>query len=114
MGNMDMKRLALALLAVVSFGCFAAEEMRIPTDTKATYTVLDKDINGSMATIVTKRVGPSGTIFTNRLYDCSSWTVKYLGEGESLEQMKSSKSDSRMANIVEGSIADYIGRKACQ
>ena len=94
-----MKRLALALLAVVSFGCFAAEEMRIPTDTKATYTVLDKDINGSMATIVTKRVGPSG---------------KYLGEGESLEQMKSSKSDSRMANIVEGSIADYIGRKACQ
>ncbi|HDI5943942.1 TPA: hypothetical protein POA93_002292 [Escherichia coli] len=109
-----MKKLALALLTVVSFGGFAAEEMRIPSDTKATYTILDKDINGSMATIVTKRVGPSGTTFTKRLYDCSSWTVKYLGDGETFEQMKSSKFDSKMANIVEGSIADYVGRKACQ
>ncbi|EID64666.1 hypothetical protein ECW26_48270 [Escherichia coli W26] len=40
--------------------------------------------------------------------------VKYLGSGETLEQMKNSKPDPKMGGIVSGSIADYVGREACK
>lgn len=108
-----MKKVLFALIAVVSFGAGASQEMRIPTDPKATYTILEKDMNGSMATIVTKREGPAGTTYSKRLYDCSSWTVKYLGTGESLEQMNSSAADPGMSPIGDETIAYYVGQKAC-
>ncbi|EIV6183939.1 hypothetical protein L9H89_003680 [Klebsiella aerogenes] len=108
-----MKKVVLALIAIVSSGAFATEVMKIPSDPKGTYTILEKDMNGSMATIVTKREGPAGTTYSKRLYDCSSWTVKYLGTGESLEQMNSSEADKGMSPIGDETIAYYVGRRAC-
>ncbi|HBM2966994.1 hypothetical protein [Klebsiella michiganensis] len=109
-----MKKVLLALIAVVSFGAGASEEMRIPTDPKATYIILEKDMNGSMATITTMRKGPSGASYSQRLYDCTAWTVKYLGDGDTLDKMKASKPDEGMSSIVDNSIAYYIGQRACK
>lgn len=109
-----MKKVLLVLIAVVSFGAGASEEIRIPTDPKATYTILEKDMNGSMTTITTMREGASGTSYSQRLYDCTAWTVKYLGDGDTLEKMKASKPDEGMSSIVDNSIAYYIGQRACK
>ena len=104
----------LAVGAAVSFNVFAAEVVYVPTDTKASYTILDKTRDGSMATITTERKGPSGTSYSKRLYDCTAGTVKYLGDGETIEQMNNSAPDPNMAPRVDRSIACYIGQKACQ
>ncbi|HHL8024906.1 TPA: hypothetical protein ACQ713_003395 [Escherichia coli] len=109
-----MKKLALGLMLTVSFGASSATTISIPTDSKAKYTIIDKSLNGSMATITTMREGPSGTSYSQRLYDCTSWTVKYLGDGDTLEQMKVSKPDEGMSPIVDNSIAYYIGQRACK
>lgn len=113
-GDMDMKKALFAFLALMSFSAVSATTISIPTDSKAKYTIIDKSLNGSMATITTMREGPSGTSYSQRLYDCTSWTVKYLGDGDTLEQMKASKPDEGMSPIVDNSIAYYIGQRACK
>ena len=109
-----MKKALFALLALMSFSAVSATTFSIPTDSKAKYTIIDKTLNGSMATITTMREGPSGISYSQRLYDCTSWTVKYLGDGDALEQMKTSKPDEGMSPIVDNSIAYYIGQRACK
>lgn len=109
-----MKKALFALFALMSFSAVSATTFSIPTDSKAKYTIIDKNLNGSMATITTMREGPSGASYSQRLYDCTSWTVKYLGDGDTLEQMKASKPDEGMSPIVDNSIAYYIGQKACK
>lgn len=113
-GDRDMKKALFAFLALMSFSAVSATTFSIPTDSKAKYTIIDKSLNGSMATITTMREGPSGTSYSQRLYDCTSWTVKYLGDGDTLEQMKASKPDEGMSPIVDNSIAYYIGQRACK
>lgn len=113
-GDRDMKKALFALFALMSFSAVSATTFSIPTDSKAKYTIIDKNLNGSMATITTMREGPSGTSYSQRLYDCTSWTVKYLGDGDTLEQMKASKPDEGMSPIVDNSIAYYIGQQACK
>ncbi|MFY9993638.1 MAG: hypothetical protein WAK61_01420 [Leclercia sp.] len=109
-----MKRATVALIMLTSFGVSAATQISIPTDSKANYTILEQDLNGRMATITTKREGSSGVSYSKRQYDCSAWTVKYLGSGDTLEGMKSSVPDKNMAPIVDNSIAYYLGQKACK
>ncbi|UAL42837.1 hypothetical protein K8B83_18780 [Shewanella inventionis] len=93
----------------------AAEiKLNIPSDPKASYTVLEKSRSGDEAIIVTKRVGSSGTSFSKRLYNCSNETVKYIGSGETIDSMNASKPDAKMAPIFEKSIAYYVGKEACK
>ena len=105
--------LVCALLASASV-CAAPYKIKIPYDPKATYTVLDIGREGEYKTIITKREGPSGKAYSKRIYNCMTNEVKYLGSGETLEQMKNSKPDPKMGGIVSGSIADYVGREACK
>ncbi|MNY79881.1 hypothetical protein D3C86_2207080 [compost metagenome] len=74
---------------------------------------MEKAGTSDLRTIVTRREGSSGASYSRRLYDCSANTVKYLGTGDSLEAMRTSRADPGMAPIVEGSIAYYVGIEAC-
>ena len=111
-----MYRTASFLLGLmISVSASAAETpLAVPTDTKATYTVLEVGGKFPDRTIVTKRVGPSGTSYSKRLYNCNNSTVKYLGSGDTLADMAKSKPDPRMGPIVPRSIADYVGKRACK
>jgi len=105
----------LVALAIIAPSAFAAEKaMTVPTDAKAKYTILETDGKWPNRTIVTKRVGSSGTSYSKRLYNCSNNTVKYLGTGDTSAEMARSKADPNMAPIVGQSIVDYVGRKACK
>ncbi|MFZ3286535.1 MAG: hypothetical protein WA191_06760 [Telluria sp.] len=105
----------LLLFAVAVHGSAQAQEkpFRIPTDAKAVYTVLERGGSGNIRTIVTKRDGSSGTSYSQRQYDCDKSTWKYIGTGDTIEQMKASKPDAKMGPIVNESIASYVGGAAC-
>ncbi|MFY7398654.1 hypothetical protein, partial [Enterobacter cloacae complex sp. IR53030] len=114
-GDRDMKKTLLLGFSLISFSVLAASyQIQVPTDSKATYTVLDKGSQGPLRTITTKREGSSGVTFSQRIYNCEANEVKYLGSGESLEEMKNSKADPSMSPIVSDSIAYYLGREACK
>lgn len=89
----------------------------INSDT-AKYFVLEKNMkvnnNKDLRSIVTKRVGSSGVSYSKRLYDCKNYTVKYLGTGDTIEQMNKSKEDVNMGAITYGSIAYEVGLIICK
>lgn len=110
-----MKKLVLlASIAILIGANKAPYNLHVPSDPNAVYTVLNTGIKGNLVTITTKRVGSSGTTYSQRAYDCSLGKVMYLGSGETIEQMKSSKPDDHLSPIFEGSIADYVGAEACK
>jgi len=110
----------ILLIAILSFIAApavaqAAElKLHIPSDPKASYTILERSRSGDEAIIVTKRVGSSGESFSKRLYNCSNNTVKYIGTGDTIESMNASKPDPKMAPIFDKSIAYYVGKEACK
>lgn len=115
MNNFIMKKYTTMIALLFSPFAFSAEyKISIPTDAKAVYTVLGKGERDGLKTIVTKREGSSGVSYSERAYDCGNRTVKYLGDGETLEQMKLSRADPNMSDIVPQSIADYVGNEACK
>ena len=97
-----------------AFAWSAETPLNVPPDSTAKYTILQIGGDWPSRTIVTKRVGPAGTIYAKRLYDCSNNTVKYLGTGDTQEAMTSSKPDANMTAVIPESIADYVGREACK
>ena len=110
-----MKNKIVLLAAVFSFAATASPyNIQIPTDPKATYTILEKGNQDKLRTIVTKREGRSGVTYSKRLFNCSSNEVKYLGTGETVEQMENSKPDPKMSLIVGNSIAYYLSIEACK
>ena len=104
----------IASLLVINSAFATEKAMAVPSDAKAQYFVLEKGGKATERTIVIKRVGSSGTSFSKRLYNCDDSTVKYLGTGDTLLEMAKSRPDPRMAPIVDGSIASYVGVEACR
>lgn len=111
-----MKYMIAVVLILTSFSSLSAKNksISVPSDSKASYIVLETGKQSGMRTIVTERTGPSGTSYSKRIYDCKNKKVKYLGDGETLADMKKSTPDASMYDIVPGSIADYIGIEACK
>ena len=103
------------LLLPFGFIAHASEySLPIPSDAKAQYFVLEKGGSSHMPTMVTKRVGLSGTSYSKRIFDCKAQTVKYLGTGDTLEEMARSKPDLNLGSLVTGSIAWYQWQHACE
>ncbi|MFA6741012.1 MAG: hypothetical protein WCR78_05915 [Arcobacteraceae bacterium] len=116
------KLIVLSIVSVLSVNVFAdinneGTPIVINSD-KAKYFVLEKNMkvnnDKNLRTIVTKRVGSSGTTYSKRLYSCKNNTVKYLGTGDSIDAMNKSKEDVNMSPIVSGSIAYEVGLIICK
>ncbi len=110
---MQLFPVTLCGLLACSIALAEEKQIQIPFDAKAQYFILERGGSTNNPTLVTKRVGSSGTSYSKRLFDCSAGTVKYLGTGDSLEAMSMSKPDANMAPLVDGSIAYYLWREAC-
>lgn len=106
--------LTVLFMAPTLLASAAEPPVSIPSDSKAQYSVLEKNGTGTERTIVTKRVGSSGTSYSRRIYNCKENTVRYLGTGDTRAAMNSSRPDPTIAPIVEGSIAYYVGLHACK
>ena len=112
---MKIKIIASIFLSAISISSIGqTNPYRIPSDPKATYEVLEKTGKGNRRLITTKRTGPSGTSYSKREYDCKTAKFRYIGTGDTLQEMQSSKPDSKMSIAVDESIASYIGGIACE
>ncbi len=110
-----MRNRTFAVLTMVALPVLAAEApISVPSDTKAQYFVLERDTKGNERKITTKRVGPSGTGYSQRLINCSAGTFKYLADGETLAEMKASKPTGSVAPLTQGSISFYVAEAACK
>jgi hypothetical protein len=110
-----MRQIALVvLLAAAGIGHAAEVSLVVPTDRGAKYSVLEVTGKWPNRTILTKRVGSSGTSYSRRLYNCSNHTFKYLATGDTIAELAKSKADPAMGPLVSGSISDYVGKHACK
>lgn len=107
--------LALISLASITTVVVCNEvAINVPSDLKAKYFVMEKTTSGNTVTITTKRVGPNGTSYSRRLYNCANATFKYLGDGDTYADMEKSKPDSKMSPLTGGSVSAFIGLEACK
>ncbi|MCY1293895.1 hypothetical protein D9M70_431680 [compost metagenome] len=93
---------------------YTGTPLQVPSDPGGRYFVLGLSGGKDERTIITKRVGSSGTSYSKRLYRCSDFTTKYLGTGETFDEMEISRPDPHMTLVVSGSIAAFVGRAACR
>lgn len=110
-----MKGLSAPVLGLRCIAARAAEiRLPVPRDSKAAYFRLEKGEKPGESTLLTKRVGPSGTSYARNVFNCAAGTTKYLGTGDTLEDLKASKSESTPYTLVERSVAWYQAQYACR
>lgn len=98
----------------VAAAALAGMEFRIPSDTKARWGLIDITQKAADSNFIfTHRIGPSGVTYSMRHYDCGTHKVRYLATGETINEMRASKADAKMSDIVPGSITYYLGQLAC-
>lgn len=106
---------------------FAGAKINVPSDPTATYVVISKknlrdhmvgDTLNSVFSdeyiIVTKRVGRSGTSYSRREIDCNTGTQRYLGDGDSIQEMNGYYNVGSMNRPVSRSISYYVQRHVCK
>jgi len=86
-----------------------------PADPNATYSLLSvKPVKGGNIIAMTRRVGSSGTSYSNREIDCGAQLARYIGEGDTREEAeKPSSNPGEMAALVEGSSSHAAVQAAC-
>lgn len=87
---------------------------RVASDATGIYELISVDGPRTARKIVTLREGPSGKMYTTRIYNCETLKVRQLGAAETIERMHAYKGPSQWAAIVPGSIADGVGGVACK
>lgn len=85
----------------------------VPADTAARYEVIERAGDGQLRTIVVKRVSPGHVWYAKREFDCSMLTTRYIGGGETPDEMKESRAEPRLGAIPRGSVAFYLEKAAC-
>lgn len=71
----------------------------VSSDPRPEYFLVELTGPKNARVIVSKRIGSSGTSYAKRLVDCTNMSFKYLGEGNTLEILRSSRS-SHSATVV--------------
>ena len=93
---------------------YAAEEpIKLKTDLRSQYFVVERGGTATKPTLVVKRIGPSGTSYTKRAFDCEARTAKHVGTGDSLEEMAKAKPDPDMSPLVDGSVTQQLWQQVC-
>ena len=93
-----------------------SKRIAVPSDPRAKYFLIDKTpvSKTGIVIITTSRQGPSGKSFARRRVNCYNNTFKYIGDGDTWEEMLASKPSPRMGKLVRGSISYYISNFACK
>jgi hypothetical protein len=103
---------AASLIAGAQAERFPTIEM--PNDPSARYDVLILVAErGGTLEIVTRRVGGSEATFVQREIDCGARTMRYLGQGHSVDEMNADHHPYPLDTIDPQSISGHIADYAC-
>lgn len=90
------------------------EELKVPSDPHGRYYVIDISPYQMNQSITTIRIGKSGESYSLREIDCKQSLVRYLGTGDTLEEMMVLRPDPKLGDIFPEAIAYYVARRACR
>ncbi len=112
----EIMKYHIAILSLtLSAAALAAElPVNVPAEPNTQFFIVEKTGSSTERVIIIKCVGPSGTSYAKRLYNCNNNTFKQLGSGSNLTQINESRPEINMRPIPQESIADYLGIEACK
>ena len=107
--------LTLALTGTLGAFPAGADEtpIDIKTDLEGQYFLVEQGGTAEKPTMLVKRAAEGYNHFVKREFDCAARTVRYLGEGESLEELKAAQPDKVANPIKKGTIAYQLWQYAC-
>lgn len=111
---MNVTRLAVmvGLLGGTSVAV-ADQPIDIHTDLEGQYYLVEQGGSPGRPVLLVKRIAPGITHYVKREIDCGARTVRYLGEGESLDEIANAEPDPEVQPVEKGSIADQLRRLVC-
>ncbi|MBC3361729.1 hypothetical protein [Pseudomonas sp. SWRI154] len=83
-------------------------------DSNAEYAIVSFVESGTAVQATVKRSGAYFTNYTKLELDCTDRNVRHMGMYNSLEGLEKAEFDQMQGRIVEGSIADEVGKILCK
>ena len=87
--------------------------IEIDTNLEGDYFIVEKTGTRNKPVVLVKQVAPKVTYYIKREFDCQVRSVRYLGEGESLEAVAASEGQAEMGALRAGSISDQLAKYVC-
>ncbi|WP_053157888.1 hypothetical protein [Pseudomonas sp. Pf153] len=105
-------------LITLSVACCATADPQQITysydDSQAQYFIVSYVENGSALRATVQRQGTYFTNYTKLELDCAERNVRHTGMYSSLEELEKAQFDEMQGRVVDGSIADEVGKVLCK
>ncbi|WP_339481816.1 MULTISPECIES: hypothetical protein [unclassified Pseudomonas] len=105
-------------LALLSIACSATADVQNITylydDSDAVYSIVSFVDSGSAIQATVQRSGAYFTNYTKFELDCATRNVRHMGMYNSLSGVEKAQFDQMEGRIVDGSIADEVGKVLCK
>lgn len=102
----------------LSVACCATADVQTITyqydDSDAEYSIVSFIESDSSIQATLQRSGSYFTNYTKLEIDCASRNVRHMGMYNSLDGLEKAQFDQMQGRIVEGSIADEVGKVLCK
>ncbi|WP_260961444.1 hypothetical protein [Pseudomonas citri] len=112
-----MKKVVIGLAALCVTGLTTAEIQKIQyayDDSDAEYSIVSFSESDTAIQAIVQRAGTYFTSYTKVELDCPHRNVRHMGMYNSLESLEKAPFDQMQGRIVEGSIADEVGKLLCK
>ncbi|MDO7896139.1 hypothetical protein [Pseudomonas citrulli] len=83
-------------------------------DSAAEYSIVSFVEHGSSVQATVKRTGAYFTSFTKLELDCTGHNVRHMGMYASIEGLEKAEFDQMQGRIIDGSLADEVGKVLCK
>lgn len=105
-------------LALISIACSATADVQnikyLYDDSDAVYSIVSSVGSGSAIQATVQRTGTYFTNYTKLELDCASRNVRHMGMYNSLAGLEKAEFDQMQGRIIDGSIADEVGKALCK
>ncbi|WP_431081261.1 hypothetical protein [Pseudomonas thivervalensis] len=105
-------------LALLSIACSATADVQnikyLYDDSEAVYSIVSSADSGSAIQATVQRKGTYFTSYTKLELDCASRNVRHMGMYNSLSALEKAHFDQMQGRIIDGSIADEVGKVLCK
>ncbi|MBJ2345724.1 MULTISPECIES: hypothetical protein [Pseudomonas] len=111
-----MKRV-ISLVAVLAACPATADVQQIQynyDDSNAEYAIVSFVETGSAVQATVRRTGAYFTNYTRLELDCANRNVRHMGMYNSVEGVEKAEFDQMQGRIIDGSIADEVGKVLCK
>jgi hypothetical protein len=106
---------AFAIPLILFCLCAQADELPIdgPMFDEAQYSIVRNSADGSVRTVIIRRVGPYFTTFIKQQYDCSRLQYRYLGTGRTAEKITEEPADTPWFTVRQGDWHEFVRDRTC-